>query len=181
MTSILQFHQAIQRPDLVSSSITNLLIHWHGSVSIQDILVAEIDPKFANGNSFCEKYEIPISEGANCVVVEAVRGESRILSACVVPVNSRIDFNGKVRKLLNARRVSLAPLEEVLQKTQMEYGSVTPFGLPANWPILIDSRLITLPRLIIGAGLVKAKLSLPGKALAELNGAQIIDDLGLPL
>ncbi len=35
--------------------------------------------------------------------------------------------------------VSVAPLEYVLEKTEMEYGSITPIGLPIEWEILVDS------------------------------------------
>jgi prolyl-tRNA editing enzyme YbaK/EbsC (Cys-tRNA(Pro) deacylase) len=81
------------------------------------------------------------------------------------------------KKALNARRVSLAPLDLVLQETQMEYGSITPFGLPAHWPILLDTRLANVPLIIIGSGLVKSKLSLPNQALMSLANVQIIEGL----
>jgi len=179
MFNSLQFQQAAERLDLVSPTITNLLKNWQSTVPVNEILVAKIDPSFAGGKELCEQYGVSPDEGAICVIVEAIRGQNRTLAACVALVNYRIDFNGIVRKTLNARRVSLAPIEEVLKETQMEYGSVTPIGLPADWPILIDERVVQAPRIIIGSGLVNAKLSLPSKVLAELNGAKIISGLGV--
>lgn len=179
MHDSLHFQSAVNRLDLVSPSIVNLLHHWHGSTPVDEILVAEIDPAFAGGNDFCKQYNIPTTEGANCVIVESTRGDVSTIAACLAPVDYRIDFNGVVRKTLNGRRVSLAPLDKVLKETSMEYGSVTPFGLPLGWPILIDERIISAPRIIIGAGLVCAKLSLPTKALLELPGVKIINNLAI--
>jgi prolyl-tRNA editing enzyme YbaK/EbsC (Cys-tRNA(Pro) deacylase) len=179
MVHTLQFQPAINRLDLVSPSIAALLKNWKGTIPVGDILVAEIDPAFAGGKDLSRQYDVSTNEGAICVIIEAVRSTKRTLAACVAPVDFRIDFNGVVRKTLNARRVSLAPIEEVLDATQMEYGSVTPVGLSAGWPILIDARVAAASRIIVGAGLVKAKLSLPGQMLAELAEAKIITGLAI--
>lgn len=178
MNATLKFELAIKRPDLVSSSVTELLKHWTAPTPVEEMLVTEIDPAFAGGNDFCSHYGISVSEGANCVIVEAVRGDEKTIAACVAPVNCKMDFNGIVRKIFNARRVSLAPLEMVLNATGMEYGSIAPVGLPKEWKILIDSRLIDLPRVIVGAGLIKAKLSISGKALTKLPNAVCVEGLG---
>lgn len=81
--SKLKFEPAVKRPDLVSSSITDLLKHWTASTPVEEILVAEIDPAFAGGNDFCSHYGISVGEGANCVVVEAVRGDEKTIAACI--------------------------------------------------------------------------------------------------
>lgn len=181
MRDTLNFEAAINRADLICPSIAKLLHNWYGSTPVEDILVAEIDPAFAGGSDFCRQYNIPTTEGANCVIVESKRGDVSTIAACLAPVDYKIDFNGVVRKELNGRRVSLAPLDKVLNETSMEYGSVTPVGLPTGWPILIDERIISLPRVIVGAGLVRAKLSLPGKALLELPNVKIIKDLAISM
>jgi prolyl-tRNA editing enzyme YbaK/EbsC (Cys-tRNA(Pro) deacylase) len=92
-----------------------------------------------------------------------------------------MDINGIVRRTLDARKVSFAPKDEVLSATQMEYGGITPVGLPAGWPILLDERVANAPRMIVGAGTTKAKLSLPGRALAELPGAEVVAGLGVEI
>lgn len=178
-TENLHFLPAIERLDLVSPTIQNLLKNWQGSVPIDEILVAEIDPLFAGGNDLCTKYGVSPAEGATCVIVEATRSSKRTLAACVALVNARMDFNGIIRKALDARRVSLAPLDEVLALSQMEYGSITPYGLPAEWPILLDEKVVQTPRIIIGSGLLRSKLSLPGKVLTEQPSAKIITSLGV--
>jgi prolyl-tRNA editing enzyme YbaK/EbsC (Cys-tRNA(Pro) deacylase) len=179
MPQPLHFEPAINRPDLVPESIIELLKNWTGSTPVKEIWAAPINPDFADSAKFCEHYEVDPAAGANCVIVEAVRGAKRTLAACLVPVNCRIDVNKTARKTLDARRVSFAPLEEVLEATKMEYGGVTPIGLPEDYPILIDSRIAALDRLIIGGGYRKSKISIPGKALTELPNAKVVEGLGV--
>jgi prolyl-tRNA editing enzyme YbaK/EbsC (Cys-tRNA(Pro) deacylase) len=59
----------------------------------------------------------------------------------------------------------------------MEYGGVTPIGLPKSWPVLIDARVVDVPDVIIGSGVRRSKIVLPGAVLADLPGAEIITDL----
>lgn len=181
MTLPLNFEPAINRPDLVPPNITKLLNHWSGSTPVEDIRAAPIDPEFADSAKFCEIYGVDPADGANCVIVEAVRGENRTLAACLIPVSCRADLNNVARKTLGVKKVSFAPLNEVLQATGMEYGGITPLGLPEIYPILIDSRVASMPRLIIGGGYRKSKLSVPGKALAELPNALVIEGLGIEI
>lgn len=175
----LQLQPVLERPDLVPECITTLLAEWHGGVPASEVLVAPIDPEFAGSAEFCEKYQVPPELGANCVVAEAVRGEERTLVACLVPISTRADLNKTVKKLLDVRRVSFASLEEVLQLTGMEYGGITPVGLPSSFRVLIDARVVALEKLIVGGGYRKSKLLVPGKFLAELPNAQVVDGLGL--
>lgn len=173
----LNFRPAFKYPELVTPTITTALSNWKGATSVEEILVTEINPDFMMGEVFSREYDIPTTEGANCLIVEGTRSNKKTYAACLVPVNSRINFKDIVRKQLDARTVSLAPLDYVLKETQMEYGSITVIGLPPAWPILIDSSLITLPRVIIGGGLAKSKLSLPGKVLPEIPNAIVIEGL----
>lgn len=177
MSESLQFQSAINHPHLVGKTVTTLLQNWQGTVPVEDIHVAEINPELAGGKDFCTHYGVPFSMGANCVVVEGVRNEQRTFAACVALVGAQIKFNSIVRKHLNARRVSLAPLDKVLELSQMEYGSITPFGLPENWHILLDSQLLNTPRIVIGSGLLKSKLSLPVGALINLPNAAVLEGL----
>jgi prolyl-tRNA editing enzyme YbaK/EbsC (Cys-tRNA(Pro) deacylase) len=59
----------------------------------------------------------------------------------------------------------------------MEYGGITPIGLPAQWPVLIDARVAAAPMVIIGSGVRHSKIALPGVVLAALPNAQVIEDL----
>ena len=63
----------------------------------------------------------------------------------------------------------------------MEYGGITPVGLPAGWRLLLDRRVVEIDVAIIGSGVRRSKLLVPGRLLAELPGAEVIDDLAGPL
>jgi prolyl-tRNA editing enzyme YbaK/EbsC (Cys-tRNA(Pro) deacylase) len=63
--------------------------------------------------------------------------------------------------------------------TGMEYGGITPVGLPEDWRILVDDLVAKTPSVVIGAGIRGAKLWLPGRLLAELPGAEILPGLGV--
>lgn len=177
MNSILQFKSISQNPNLVSLSI----FHAARDMYTDTVLVAEIDPKYMGGKELCEHYGVNPDEGANCVVVEAVRNEGSEYVAILVPVGYRADLNGMVRKHLDARRVSLAPLDKVLEITGMEYGSITPFGLPDDWKKLIDARLLEKEKIVVGGGKQISKLLLPTSVLRELPKVEIIEDLSKPI
>jgi prolyl-tRNA editing enzyme YbaK/EbsC (Cys-tRNA(Pro) deacylase) len=60
----------------------------------------------------------------------------------------------------------------------MEFGGITPLGLPADWPVLVDEAVVAADRVVIGSGVRRSKISLPGAALAELPNAVVLTDLG---
>lgn len=173
----LNFYPVLEKPDLVSASALSAIKAWKGQTHVSDMRVAEIDPTLCGGEDFCAQYGIERSAGANCLIVEARRGEEKSYHACLAPVDAKMDLGGKLRKHLGARQVSLAPLDFVLEKTKMEFGSITPLGLPEGWQIFIDASLADIPRLVIGGGLCKSKLQLPLKALLQIPGAFLIQGL----
>jgi prolyl-tRNA editing enzyme YbaK/EbsC (Cys-tRNA(Pro) deacylase) len=173
MSNFLEFRPLLEHPELVSDPVFRMAQRF----SEAGVLVAKIDPQYMGGNEFCEQYSFDPQEGANCVIVEVTGEQNRSFAAVVVPVGYRADLNGSVRRLLAAKRVSLAPLEEVLRETGMEYGSITLFGLPDSWKILVDDRLMQKEKIIVGGGKQISKLLLPTRVLRELSNVQIIGDV----
>ncbi|RAY11222.1 hypothetical protein DPM19_31170 [Actinomadura craniellae] len=157
---------AADRPDLVAEPVRPALR--------DDVRVAEIDPALADTAEFCERYGMPLDTSANCVIVAAKRGGEVRYAACMVLATSRADVNGVVRRHLEARKASFAPMDQATSLTGMEYGGITPLGLPAGWPILVDAAVIERSEVVVGSGLRRSKLLLPGKALAELPGAEVL-------
>jgi prolyl-tRNA editing enzyme YbaK/EbsC (Cys-tRNA(Pro) deacylase) len=139
-----------------------------------DARVAEIDPDLADTAAFCERYDVPLEISANCVVVATKRGGEVGYAACMILATDRVDVNGVVRKHLGARKASFAPMAEATSLTGMEYGGITPVGLPSGWPILVDEAVAAAAEVVIGSGLRRSKILLPGKALAGLPGAEVI-------
>ncbi|MCW6007102.1 YbaK/EbsC family protein [Micromonospora sp. CPCC 205371] len=169
----LKTEPARTRPDLLAAPTTAALSSWGDD----GVLVAPIDPELADTAAFCEAYEVPLDVSANCVVVSGKREGAVRYAACVILATTRADVNGVVRRMLDVRKASFAPMAEAVELTGMEYGGITPVGLPEGWPILVDARVVATPYVIIGSGVRHSKIALPGAALATLPGAQVVEDL----
>ncbi|MFD4609940.1 MULTISPECIES: YbaK/EbsC family protein [unclassified Streptomyces] len=176
------FDQATPVPDCLDEltrPVADAVRHWHGCVPADQILYVETDPELADTAVFVEHYGQDLLEtSANCVVVAGRRGGGTRLAACLVLSTTRVDVNGVVRRQLDARKASFAPMEVATGETGMEYGGITPIGLPDAWPLLVDSRVVDLPYVLVGSGRRRGKLLVPGKAFAELPGALVLEGLG---
>ncbi|MFB7738636.1 YbaK/EbsC family protein [Streptomyces sp. NPDC056112] len=177
------FDQATPAPDCLDEltrPVADAVRHWHGGVPADEIVYVETDPEWADTAVFVEHYGRDLLEtSANCVVVAGRRGGETRLAACLALSTTRVDVNGVVRRQLEARKASFAPMEVATGETGMEYGGITPIGLPADWPLLVDSRVVDLPYVLVGSGRRRGKLLVPGKAFAQLPGAVVLDGLGV--
>ena len=169
---------AMTRPDLLAEPVAATLRRLP-SVAAQ-VAVTEIDPDLADTAAFCDRYGVRAGESANCVVVAGRRGEATTLAACVVLATTRADVNGLVRRLLDVRKASFAPMDVAVAESGMEYGGITPVGLSSRWPLLIDRAVAEAAAVVVGSGVRRSKLVLPGAVLAELPNAQVLDGLGKP-
>lgn len=159
--------------DHLAPSVAAALIGWAGP----PVYVATIDPALSDTAAFCEHYDVPMAASANCVVVSGKREGEQRWAAAVVLATTRADVNGLVRKRMDVRKISFAAMADAVELTGMEYGGITPIGLPAGWPILIDRRVTQAGLIIIGSGVRRSKIVIDGAALADLPGAEVIDDL----
>ncbi|MFJ7066106.1 YbaK/EbsC family protein [Streptomyces sp. NPDC101115] len=167
--------------DLLTEPVAAAVRAWSGSVPADQILYVDTDPSIADTAVFVEHYgQRLLDESANCVIVAGKRGETTTLAACVVRSATRVDVNGAVRKELGSRKVRFAPVETATGDTGMEYGGITPIGLPAGWPVLVDAGVVDTEWVLVGSGRRRGKLILPGKAFAQLPGAVVLEGLGLP-
>ena len=140
--------------------------------------VLPCDPELADTVQFCEAYGFSLEDSANTIVVASRRPPGR-LAACVVLASTRLDVNHAVRARLGVRKLSFAPAEVTLEATGMMIGGVTPFGLPDDLPLLIDSRVMSRERVIVGAGTRSAKIRCAPEALTRIPGAEVIDGLAI--
>ncbi len=170
------FNPIIDNKDLVPTCIYDFVNNWIETEK-RKFLVAEINPLFADGNKLCAQYEIDKKCGYNCLIVECKRNDIVKYCALVVPIGYKYNMGSVVRKYTNSRVVSVAPLEYVLDKTGMEYGSITPIGLPKEWKILVDPMIKEQTKIIIGGGLVKSKISLPVDLFLKLPNVEIVEGI----
>jgi prolyl-tRNA editing enzyme YbaK/EbsC (Cys-tRNA(Pro) deacylase) len=177
MMGTLQTEPALGRPDLLAPRVLAALQTWERAGEVH---VAPIDPELADTAVFCDAYQVGLDVSANCVVVAGKREGVTRYAACMILATTRADVNGVVRRRLDVRKASFAPMDTAVSETGMEYGGITPIGLPEGWPILVDAAVAATPHVIIGSGIRASKIALPGKALADLPGAIVIDGLGVP-
>ena len=162
MPTDLAFEPALSRPDLLAGPVAAALASPGLAGSVE---AAPIDPDLSDTAAFCAAYGIAAAESANCVVVAGKRGQTVTYAACVVLATTRADVNGLVRRRLDARKVSFAAREDVARATAMEFGGITPIGLPGDWPILVDAAVAAATWVVIGRGLRRSKLALAGTTL----------------
>ncbi|WP_326600245.1 YbaK/EbsC family protein [Streptomyces sp. NBC_01803] len=176
------FDDARPAPDvleLLTAPVAEAVRAWRGPVPADQLLYVDTDPALADTDDFVAAHGAGLlTLSANCVVVAARRGGETRLAACVVLSSTRVDVNGVVRRRLDARKVSFAPHATAVGETGMEYGGITPIGLPADWPVLLDAAVADLPHVLLGSGRRRGKLIAPGKALCQLPGAVVMESLG---
>jgi prolyl-tRNA editing enzyme YbaK/EbsC (Cys-tRNA(Pro) deacylase) len=165
---------ALHRPGLLAAPVVEALQTYDWRAEVQ---VAEIDPELADTAAFCAAYDVPPEVSANCVVVGGRRAGDERLAACLVLATTRADVNSVVRRRLDVRKASFLATDEAVSRTAMEFGGITVFGLPKAWPLLVDSRVPELPYAIVGSGIRRSKLVVPGSRLAEVTNAEIVDGL----
>ncbi len=175
--------EPLDRPDLLGPTVLAAIAGWPME-QLRQAGVAEIDPELADTAAFCERYGVALAESANCVVIAGQHrrgGDATTLAACVLLATTRADVNGVVRRLLDAKKASFAAMDVAVSRSGMEYGGITPVGLPADWPLLIDSAVAASDAVVVGSGVRRSKLVLTGSLLAALPGAQVIEGLAQPV
>jgi prolyl-tRNA editing enzyme YbaK/EbsC (Cys-tRNA(Pro) deacylase) len=174
MFGTLTLEPALDHPELLGAPVREALASWRHA---GEVLVAPIDPELADTAAMTEAYEVSLQASANCVVVMGRRAGEERVAACMVRADTRADVNNVVRRHLDVRKASFLAHDRAVEETGMEYGGITPVGVPASWPVLVDARVAEIELAIIGSGIRGSKLFLPGHLLGELPGAKVVTDL----
>lgn len=165
---------AREHPELLAPPVAAALVAWPEA---DGVAVVEIDPALADTAAMSAAYDVPMAAGANCVLVAGRReGEERV-AACLVRADTRADVNHTVKRLLDVRKPSFLPLERAVAESGMEHGGITPVGLPDGWRLLVDARVADIEVAVIGSGLRRSKLLVPGSLLVRLPGAEVVEGL----
>ena len=177
----LDIEPALARADLLAPPVAEALAALDGTLPADAVGVAEIDPELADTAAFCERYGVSPDVSANCVVITGRREGQVRYAACVVLATTRADVNGVARRELDVRKASFAPVDDAVAATGMEYGGITPIGLPDGWPILVDAAVASAGAVVVGSGIRGSKIALPGRVLAGMPGAQVVEGLANPV
>ncbi|GAA1762784.1 YbaK/EbsC family protein [Nocardioides hankookensis] len=165
---------ALDRPDLLADPVAAALRDWPRAAEVG---VVEIDPAIADTAAMSAAYDLGMDTGANCVLVGGRRdGEERV-AACLVRADTRADVNNVVKRTLDVRKASFLAMDRAVEESGMEYGGITPVGLPVGWRLLVDPRVLDIEVAVIGSGVRRSKLLIPGRLAADLPGAEVIEGL----
>ena len=164
----LEWWPAGEHPELLAEPV-------RAAVAAHPAEVAPIDAALADTAAFCAEYDVPMAASANCVIVHGKRAGESTYAAVLVLATDRADVNGVVRKHLGVRKISFAAQDDAVDRTGMEYGGITPIGLPADWPVLVDEAVAQAGPVVIGSGIRGSKLVLDGADLAKLPTATVLD------
>jgi prolyl-tRNA editing enzyme YbaK/EbsC (Cys-tRNA(Pro) deacylase) len=116
--------------------------------------------------------------GVNCVVVGGRRDGQERVAACLVRADTRADVNNVVKRTLDVRKCSFLSMDRAVEESGMEYGGITPVGLPDRWRILVDEACLAIETAVIGSGVRRSKLLVPGHLLGRLPRAEVLAGLG---
>jgi prolyl-tRNA editing enzyme YbaK/EbsC (Cys-tRNA(Pro) deacylase) len=174
MLGSLQSLPALGHPELLAPPVVAALEGWAHAA---EVAVVEIDPAVADTAAMSEAYDLGMDTGANCVVVAGKREGAERVAACLVRADTRADVNTVVKRALDVRKCSFLSMERAVEESGMEYGGITPVGLPATWRLLVDSRVLDIDVAVIGSGVRRSKLLIPGRLAGELPGAEVIEGM----
>ncbi len=165
---------AVDHPELLAPPVASALRAWP---AVDGVAVVAIDPELADTAAMSAAYDVPLTAGANCVVVAGKRDGAERIAACVVRADTRADVNHTVKRLLDVRKPSFLPIDRAVGESGMEYGGITPVGLPGSWRILVDARVPDIEVAVIGSGIRGSKLLVPGALFLELPGVEVVEGL----
>ena len=158
-------------PELLAATVAGRVAELPSAV------VFSIAPEIADTEALCEAFGEGPETCANCVIVKGKRGDVEKYVASLVLATTKVDVNKVVRKKLDVRKASFAPMDEAVSMSGMEYGGITPVGLPAEWPIWIDPRVAEAEAVCIGSGLRSSKLIVSARDVLSLPGAEVVEGL----
>jgi len=167
---------ASRHPDLLAPSVLDALTRHE---LLEQVAVVEIDPAVSDTATTQREFGLDPDTLANCVVVSGKREGEERFAACVVLSSTRADVNGVVRRRLDVRKASFLSMDRAVEMTGMEYGGITAIGLPDGWPVLVDSTVVGIDVVVMGSGVRRSKILLPGRLLEDVPGAVVVEALGL--
>ncbi|CAN5157943.1 YbaK/EbsC family protein [soil metagenome] len=169
---------ASSRPELLAAPVLAAIT---AAGLLDEVGVVEIDAAISDTAATQEAFGLTSDTLANCVVVAGKRDGVEKIAACVVLASTRADVNSTVKRHLEVRKASFLPMDSAVSLSGMEYGGITPIGLPAGWPVLVDSAVISADLVVIGSGIRASKILIPGALLARFPGVEVLQGLGRPI
>ena len=175
---------ALDRTDLLAEPVAAALRALEasspkGAELARQAQVVRIDPQYSDTDALNEHYRLDPAATGNCVLVAGKRTGEQKIAACVVRATDFADVNHVVKKRIDVRKASFLPVGRAVEMSGMEYGGITPIGLPEDWRLFIDGAVADRATVLIGSGVRHSKLLVPGALLVALPGAERVESLGV--
>ena len=157
---------ATDHPELLAPAVAAALADWeHASeVAVVEIDPASLTPKpSARPTTFRWKDPSTVSWSGDPAGRAAHRG---------VHGPGRQASRREQRDPAASRRAQgfVPAMDQAVSDSGMEYGGITPVGIPEDWRLLVDSRCVDVDTVVIGSGVRRSKLVLPGRLLGLCQG-----------
>ena len=175
---------ALERTDLLADPVAAALRALKtsspdGAHLARQAQVVPIDPQYSDTDALNAHYALDPEATGNCVLVAGKRAGEERIAACVVRAPDFADVNHVVKKRMDVRKASFLPVERAVEMSGMEYGGITPVGLPEDWRLFIDGAVADRATVLIGSGVRHSKILVPGALLVALPGAERVENLGM--
>ncbi|WP_350258354.1 YbaK/EbsC family protein [Scrofimicrobium sp. R131] len=164
--------------DLVAAPVRAALLAYRETRPdlAEQIFVAPVPPEAADTEALTSAFDLDPALSVNCILVGGKRAGEQRIAACNIRATTNADVNSVVRRLLDVRKASFLARDLAVEQSGMEYGAITPVGIPTTWRLLVDQRA-SEGWACIGSGVRHSKLVLPGQVLATLPGSEVIEGL----
>ena len=158
---------ALERTDLLAEPVAAALraleaASPEGADLARQAQVVPIDPSHSDTDALNAHYDLEPEATGNCVLVAG---------------KQTVNHVGKKR--IDVRKAAFLPVERAVEMSGMEYGGITPVGLPEDWRLFVDGAVADRATVLIGSGVRHSKLLVPGALLVALPGAERVEDLGV--
>ena len=175
---------ALERTDLLAEPVAAALRALEvsspeGADLARQAQVVPIDPSHSDTDALNAHYSLDPEATGNCVLVAGKRTGQERIAACVVRATDFADVNHVVKKRIDVRKASFLPVGRAVEMSGMEYGGITPIGLPEDWRLFIDGAVADRATVLIGSGVRHSKLLVPGALLVALPRAERVENLGV--
>lgn len=175
---------ALERTDLLAAPVAEALKALaasspEGAELAERALVVGIDPQYSDTDALNEHYSLDPRATGNCVLVAGKRAGEQRVAACVVRATDFADVNHVVKKRIDVHKASFLPVDRAVEMSGMEYGGITPVGVPESWRLFVDATVAERETVLIGSGVRHSKFLVPGALLAALPTTEVVEGLGM--
>ncbi|MEW1979252.1 MULTISPECIES: YbaK/EbsC family protein [Kocuria] len=116
--------------------------------------------------AFSTRYAVEPARCLNSILVQTKTSDGPVESLVLVPAHIRLK-SSTLKKALGGK-TSFLPADQAFELTGMAPGAITPIGIPAEVPVILDATGLDRPSYILGGKSRELKVEVPASALTAL-------------